>query len=129
MRLSSLSKTFVIAGSIAIGTWFEQEPKAFALPQQQVVQTLQPITVFGVADSKGTQLFHKRENEVIEIKLFVSQQDTARYIENLQTQNSQLANQMQIVSYSLGDLYEINMQANGGQNGVLFTFVPAQAKV
>ena len=123
------STALSIVGSAIVGTWFGQGSEAFALPEEQVVQKLRPVPVFTVADAQGAPLVATGENGAKVAGVFISQQAANQFVERLQTQDPETASQVQVVPVSLGEVYKLDQQSEGQEDGLNFTYVPVQQEV
>lgn len=124
------SATLGLVGSTLIGTLLGGNLQALALTEQEVVQQLGSVPVFTVTDSQGAPLVATEAGQPPIAGAFISQQDALAFIEELKRNNPQLANQVQVVPISLGEIYQLNNDAGQpGQDNVRFAYVPMEEQV
>ncbi|VEP13532.1 Tic22 family protein [Hyella patelloides LEGE 07179] len=102
--------------------------KALALPAEQILQKLNPVPVFTIADEQGAPLVASGEDEAKVAGVFISQQDANNFVNRLQTQNPELASKVKVVPVSLGEVYKL-AQDNPENNGLNFAYVPNEEAV
>ena len=102
--------------------------KALALPAEQVLQKLNPVPVFTIADEQGAPLVASGEDDAKVAGVFISQQDANNFVSRLQTENPDLASKVQVVPVSLGEVYKL-AQNSPDSNGLNFAYVPNQTAV
>ena len=102
--------------------------KALALPTEQVVQKLNPVPVFTIADEQGAPLVASGENEAKVAGVFISQQDANNFVDRLQTQNPDLASKVQVVPVSLGEVYKLTQESPDAAS-LNFAYVPNETAV
>jgi hypothetical protein len=102
--------------------------KALALPTEQILQKLNPVPVFTIADEQGAPLVASGEDEAKIAGVFISQQDANDFVTRLQSENPDLASKVQVVPVSLGEVYKL-AQEEGGNTGINFQYVPNQVAV
>ena len=122
------SITLGLVGTTVLGAGFGQNLKAFALPQDQILQKLKPIPVFTIADDKGAPLVASENNKKI-AGVFISQQDAQKFVERLQKGNPELARKVKVVPVSLSEVYQLAEANAKKQDGLNFAYVPTQAQV
>lgn len=138
--LRQLSTTLGLLGTVVAGNVIGGSLPAQALPDDQVIQRLQSVPVFTITDSQGAPLVasvpvgnnqngaNAQRNASV-AGVFISRTDAARFIEQLKTQNPQLASTVQVVPVPLSAVYKLE-QANRNKPGAIeFTFVPTQSQV
>lgn len=122
------STTLGILGAIAT-TGFGQLT-AWALPAQQIIQKLNPVPVFTIADEQGLSLpltASNNENKKYPITgIFISQQDAKNFMAKLQTQNPDIADKFKVIPVPLGQVYELD-QKNERKGNI--QYVPSQEAV
>jgi Tic22-like family len=123
------SATVGLVGSTILGTWLTQSPQAFALPAEQVTQTLGPVPVFTVADNQGAPLVASGENNTKVAGVFISQSDAEKFIERLKKENPTLGNQVKVIPLSLAEVNELAQENNKTPDGLSFAYVPVQDQV
>ncbi|BAU63285.1 Tic22 family protein [Stanieria sp. NIES-3757] len=123
------SATLGLIGTSLIGLGLGQNLKAWALPTEQIVEKLNPVPVFTVADEQGAPLVASGQDNAKVAGVFISQADANNFVSRLQTQNPDLASKVKVVPVSLGEVYKLD-QANQAQtNSLNFTYVPTQTEV
>lgn len=118
--LGMVGTAFVSSGFINL--------KALALPTEQVLQKLNPVPVFTIADEQGAPLVASGEDDAKVAGVFISQKDANNFVTRLQTQNPDLAKKVQVVPVSLGEVYKL-AQNSPEANGLNFAYVPNEAAV
>ncbi|HLP91099.1 MAG TPA: Tic22 family protein [Nostocaceae cyanobacterium] len=108
--------------------------RAMALPEAEVVKTLQDVPVFTLTNPKGEFVVLSTTNQnktFSQIGFFVSQQDAKTFLENrLKKENPQLASTIQIRPISLADYYKLVMENRKKKDSsLIFTVVPSPAQV
>jgi nickel transport protein len=104
-------------------------PHSLALPQAQIIQKLQQVPVFTIANENGAPLVASGENDSRVAGVFISQQDAQEFVGRLKEENPELASQVQVVALSLGRVYQLDQQNESEGNGLDFTYVPMEEEV
>ncbi|AFZ44526.1 Tic22 family protein [Halothece sp. PCC 7418] len=112
-----------------VGVWLSLMPDSLALPQAQIIQKLQQVPVFTVANENGSPLVASGENNSRVAGVFISQQDAQEFIGRLKKENPELGQQVQVVALSLGRVYELDQQNESKPDGLDFAFVPMEEEV
>lgn len=121
--------TLGLIGTSLVGIVLGENLKAWALPAEQIVEKLNPVPVFTIADEKGAPLVASEDNNAKVAGVFISQTDANNFVSRLQTQNPDLAQKVKVVPVSLGEVYKLD-QANQAQtNSLNFTYVPTKTEV
>jgi hypothetical protein len=102
--------------------------KALALPAEQIVEKLNPVPVFTIADEQGAPLVASGENDAKVAGVFISQQDANNFVTRLESENPDLASKVQVVPVRLGEVYQL-AQENSENNNLNFAYVPNEAAV
>ncbi len=102
---------------------------AIALPEEEVLKKLDPVPVFTIADEQGTPLVAEGENEEKVAGVFVSLDDAKEFINQLKTENPELADKVRVVPVSLGEGFKLAGSAEGGENALDFAYVPQEEAV
>ncbi|MTJ06325.1 Tic22 family protein [Anabaena sp. UHCC 0204] len=127
--------TLGLAGSVMFaGISGMNNLQAIALPQEQVVKTLQEVPVFTLTNPKGEFVVISRKNEsktISQIGFFISKKDAQGFLDGrLKKENPQLASTIQVRPVSLADYYKLVVENNKKKDsGVVFTLVPAKQQV
>lgn len=108
---------------------------AIALTEAEVLQILKPVPVFIILDQKGNPLvvemtknarvdgaFTDNTEEVFVAGAFISPTDAKQFLNRLQTDNSELAEQVKVVPVSLADLYQ--QKKSSREQNLSFNFIP-----
>ncbi|MBE9221181.1 hypothetical protein IQ215_00575 [Cyanobacterium stanieri LEGE 03274] len=120
-----------IVGATVISCWLTPMGKLLALPQEAIVEKLESIPVFTIADGEGAPLVATDgENGNRRVAgVFISKTDANNFVEQLKQNNPELGSQVQVIPVSLAEVYEMS-EANADQpNGLRFAYVPRQADV
>jgi nickel transport protein len=84
--------------------------QALALPQEQVIKTLQEVPVFTLTNPKGEFVVISRKDQsktISQIGFFISKKDAQFFLEDrIKKENPQLASTIQITPVSLADYYK-----------------------
>lgn len=132
--LVRLSATLGLVGSTLIGSLLIGGMQALALPEQQVIEKLGPVPVFTIADSEGAPLVAAPRQEGGDSNtsvagVFISRQDAQNFLNNLRTENPELANNVQVVPVSLAEVYQLAQTSRSQENRLEFAFVPVEQQV
>lgn len=118
----------LLSGAIASMLW-GMTSSVLALPQSQIIQKLQEVPVFTVANEKGVPLVARRENNSSVARVFMSQKEATEYVTQLKKEKPKLGKKAQIQITSLGRVYQIDKEYDGKSNDLDFTFVPMKEQV
>ncbi len=124
--------TLGLIGSTILGTWFEPNLRAFALPEPEIVQKLNQVPVFFIADEQGNLITRSINVEGQEINIagiFMSQGDAQNFFNKLSESQPNIAAKVNVLPGLLGNLYRIVSQNQENLNEVIFEFVPMQEQV
>ncbi len=111
--------------------------KALALPEEQILEILNPVPVFTIANKDGQAITITRPVENNEasgenkeqtlLYVFMSPQDAQNYIETVvKEKNSDLASDATVITLPLGYIFEESQKQENQDKGLLFTFIPTQ---
>ncbi len=101
---------------------------AVALPEEQVVKTLQTIPVFAIADDNGTPLIATMEQNQKVTGVFISLSDANQFFDQLKKQNPDVASKVKVQTVSLAQVYKL--QASQPQNdGLTISYIPKESEV
>jgi Tic22-like family len=108
--------------------------QALALPQEQVVKTLQEVPIFTLTNPKGEFVVISRKNEsktISQIGFFISKKDAQTFLEGkLKKENPTLAGTIQVRPVSLADYYKLVIENNKKKDSnVVFTLVPTKQQI
>ncbi|AFZ51493.1 Tic22 family protein [Dactylococcopsis salina] len=118
----------LVSGAVA-SVWLGMTSDSLALPQAQIIQKLQQVPVFTVANENGAPLVASGENNSRVAGVFISQQDAEEFISRLKQDNPELGEQVQVVALSLGRVYQMDQENEGQTEGLDFTYVPMEDEV
>lgn len=107
-------------------------PNSIALPQEQIVQKLQQVPVFTVADQNGAPLVASGNNDSRVTGVFMSQQDAKAFVNRLKEENPELGEKVQVIALSLGEVYQLEQQQQNQQqegDSLNFAYVPMEEQV
>ncbi len=104
-------------------------PDSLALPQAQIIQKLQQVPVFTVANENGSPLVSQGENNSRVAGVFISQEDAQEFVGRLKKENPELGEQVQVVALSLGRVYQLDQESESQGNGLDFAYVPMEEEV
>jgi hypothetical protein len=123
------SATLGLIGTTIFGLGLGQNFKAWALPTDQIVEKLNPVPVFTVADEQGAPLVASGEDNAKVAGVFISQTDANNFVSRLQQQNPDLASKVKVVPVSLGEVYRLDQNNQNQADSLNFTYVPSQSEV
>lgn len=118
----------LVSGAVA-SVLLGMTPDSLALPQAEIIQKLQQVPVFTVANENGAPLVASGENDSRVAGVFISQQDAQEFINRLKQENPELGSQVQVVALSLGRVYQLDQQNESAANGLNFAYVPMEEEV
>lgn len=130
--------TLGLAGSVIFGgvpgISNNNNMQAIALPQDQVVKTLQEVPVFTLTNPKGEFVVISRKAEsktISQIGFFISKQDAQKFLDvRLKKENPQLANGIQVRPVSLADYYKLVLEnSKKKDSSLVFTLVPRKEQL
>lgn len=122
------SATLGLVGSTLLSTWLGGNLEVFALPEQEVVDKLQPIPVFTIADEQGVPLVAVVENEQKVTGVFISREDAQAFLQQLQKDNPEVAKKVTVQPVSLGQVYKLQ-NAQKEPDGLIVSYVPDETEV
>ena len=123
------SATLGLVGTTVLYSGLAKNLKAWALPAEQVLQKLDPVPVFTIADEQGAPLVASGEDEAKVAGVFISQQDANQFVSQLQSKNAELASKVKVVPVSLGEVYKLAGSNESQENALNFAYVPQEAAV
>jgi hypothetical protein len=127
--LAHLGATLGLIGSAILGTGFIDPQKAFALPQAEVIQVLQPIPVYTIADDKGAPLVAVDKDNKKSTFIFVSKDEANQFYQRLTTEKPDVAKQVKIQVVSLAEIYKVASENAKKPDGLNFSFVPTPEEI
>lgn len=105
---------------------------ALALTPNQISEKLGAVPVFTITDSEGSPLVGTAQNgdqSASVVEVYISRQDAQAFINQLKTQNPELASSVQVTAVPLGKIYEIGQQNQNNPERLMFSFVPTQQQL
>lgn len=108
---------------------------AQALTIEEIKEKLRPVPVFTITDPSGSPLVAtvptgEQGNETAAVAgVFISRQDALNFVENLRSNNPELANSVEVTPVSLGEVYQMSEQSRNRADDIQFAYVPVQAQV
>ena len=127
--------TLGLAGSVMFGGILGiNNLQALALPQEQVVKTLQEVPVFTLTNAQGEFVVISRKNQsktISQVGFFLSKKDAQIFLEQrLKKENPQLASTIRITPLSLAEYYKLVVENNKKKDSnVVFSLVPSKQQV
>lgn len=123
------SITLGVAGATFLSWGILENLVATALPQEEVLEKLDPVPVFTIADEQGAPLVASGEDEAKVAGVFISQDDANKFVNQLKTENPELAEKVKVVPVSLGEVYKLSESAQSQENALNFAYVPQEEAV
>jgi hypothetical protein len=123
------SITLGVAGATFLSWSAIENLVANALPEAEVLKKLEPVPVFTIADEKGAPLVASGENKAKVAGVFISQGDANEFVNQLKTENPELAQKVRVVPVSLGEVYKLAGSPEGEKNSLNFAYVPEKEAV
>lgn len=127
--LARWSATLGLVGTAVLASGISKDGIVLALPQDQVLKKLDPVPVFTIADEQGAPLVASGEDESKVAGVFISQTDANNFVNELKVKNEDLANKVQVVPVSLGEVYKLSESSQSQENALNFAYVPQEAAV
>lgn len=121
--------TLSLIGTTILGSWLIQGVKVFALPKDVILEKLNPVPVFTVADSNGAPLIASTEDKKKVAGVFISQADANSFVKKLKEENPDLGKQVNVVPVSLGEIFELTEANLTKPDGINFAYVPMPKEV
>jgi hypothetical protein len=118
--------TLGLVGSTLLSACLGGNLKALALPEATILEKLQPIPVFTIADEKGIPLVAVLENQKV-TGIFISQEDAKVFLEKLKKDNPEVGNKVTVQLVSLGAVYKL--QEAMEKEGLVISYVAAQPQI
>lgn len=127
--LAQWSATIGLIGSTVLGTWFSNPQKVLALPQAEVLQVLQPIPVYTIADEKGAPLVAVDKDSKKNTFIFVSKDEAQQFYQRLTTEKPDVAKKVKVQVVSLAEIYKVAAENAKKPDGLNFSFVPMPEEI
>jgi nickel transport protein len=108
--------------------------QALALPEEEVIKTLQQVPVFTLTNPKGEFIVLTGKDQsktIFQIGFFISKKDAQFFLENrIKKENPQVASTIQIRDFSLADYYKLVVENKKKKDSdIFFTLVPTEQQV
>ena len=123
------SITLGVAGATFLSWGAIENLVAIALPEEEVLEKLDPVPVFTIADEQGAPLVASGEDQEKVAGVFISHGDANEFVNQLKTENPELAEKVRVVPVSLGEVYKLAGSTEGAENGLNFAYVPEEEAV
>lgn len=123
------SITLGVAGATFFSWSAIENLMAIALPEAEILKKLDPVPVFTIADEKGAPLVASGKDKAKVAGVFISQGDANEFVNQLKTENPELAEKVRVVPVSLGEVYKLAGSAEGQNNALNFAYVPEKEAV
>ncbi len=127
--LRSWSLRLGLFSGAMLGVLLGMTPNSLAIPQSQILQKLQQVPVFTVANQNGAPLVAQGEGNSRVAGVFISQEDAQEFIGRLREQDPELGQQVQVVALTLARVYQLDRQVQGQPNAIDFAYVPMEEEV
>lgn len=104
--------------------------RAVAIPKEEIVRKLEPVTVFTLANAEGNLLIWKnanRQQDGSTAGIFISPKDAQTFLKTFKEKNPDLAGNFQVLPLSLADAYRLSEE--GKSSTMHFAYVPAKQQV
>lgn len=124
-----------IVGSTLLGPSPIGNMSALALPEPQILEKLEFVPVFTIADAQGLPLVTSgtKQGQTTPISvglIFISQRDAQSFInKELKANNPQLASTARVIPLSLGKIYQLSQANKDKPNELQFDYIPAPQQV
>lgn len=121
--------TIGLVGSVLASSFFMASPRALALPQEQVMQSLQTVPVFALMNSEGGILLatpSQGTDRTPVAGIFMDGQAAQSFLNGLKESNPQVAQGAQVVPISLAKVYELSLEK---KDEVQFIYIPVEQEV
>jgi len=128
--LKSIRNAGIVSATV-LSCWLAPMGRLLALPQEAIVEKLQSIPVFTIADNEGSPLVAttgEAQNQRT-AGVFMSKTDANNFVQQLKQNNPDLGGQVQVVPVSLAEVYEMAEANAQHSDGISFAYVPNQNQV
>lgn len=105
---------------------------ASALTEEQLLQKLEPVPMFVIGDEDDGIAFSRvsRGDTVVNvIGVFVSPTDAAAFLDRVQAESEEPADDLQVRTVSLADVYTYLQESRESEDNPIVQFVPKSAEV
>ena len=90
----------------------------------EILEKLDPIPVFTIADLEGAPLVTKVQNGTKITGVFISQEDANNFVAQLDQTKPELADRVKVVSISLGEVYRLAGSDEAETSNLDLTYIP-----
>ncbi|MEM7593818.1 MAG: Tic22 family protein [Cyanobacteria bacterium P01_A01_bin.83] len=118
-----------VAGAFFFALGVAENLPAIALPQEEVLEKLDPVPVFTIADEQGAPLVTAGDDNAKLAGAFISQQDANEFVNQLKTKHPEFAEKVRVVPVSLGEVYQLSESAQSQENPLNFAYIPEEESV
>ena len=94
-----------------------------------VLEKLNPIPVFTIADENGAPLVAKQDDDSKVAGVFISQTDANRFVEKLKINDPEIAAKVKVIPTSLGKIYKLSESAKTKAEPLKFAYIPEEEAV
>jgi Tic22-like family len=130
--LVRLSARVGVLGGAVWGALLASGLPGFALTPDQILQKLNFIPVFTIADGQGAPLVAsppKGEKGNPVTGVFISQKDAQAFLTNLQQKNPDLAKNVKVVPVSMAEVYKLEQDNQKKKTPLNFAYVPSKQQI
>ncbi|MEM8718423.1 MAG: Tic22 family protein [Cyanobacteria bacterium P01_G01_bin.39] len=118
-----------VIGSLILASGVAENLPAIALTPEEVLEKLEPVPVFTIADEQGAPLVASGEDEAKVAGVFISQDDANQFVNRLKTENPELAEKVRVAHVSLGEVHKLSKSAQSQENALNFVYIPEEEAV
>lgn len=129
-------KILIVVGGILLSSLIANAAQVLALSTEQIVERLRSVPVFTLANESGSPLLavpQEGESRNPIASVFMTQQDAQTFLNNLKTNDPEVAQGIQVTPVPLAKIYEYevtqNQQTQNAAERVQFAFIPNQQQV
>ena len=128
------SVTLGLVSTTILSSLFTGSLRALALTQAQIIEKLQTVPVFAIADAQGSLItlsVPTQDNKTVSVAgFFISQQAAQAFIDKrVKPDNPQLGNTAKVAVLSIADVYKLQQENQNKPEPVDYVFVPEDDEV
>lgn len=128
------SVTLGLVSTTLLTSVFTGTLRAMALTQAQIIEKLQTVPVFAIADAQGsliTLAVPTQDNKTVSVAgFFISQQAAQDFIDKrVKPENPQLGNTAQVAVLSIADVFKLQQENKNKPDPVDYVLVPEDDEV
>ncbi len=126
------SQHLAVVGAVIAGSIVGVSRAALALPEPQILEKLNPIPVFAVADDKGFPLIATFQEDDLDSNvtgIFMSRSDANEFVQQLKTEKPEVGDKVQVVLTTLGNIYQFANTEEAKKSELTFEFVPTDEQL